>query len=127
MKPNKINLLFALIILLLAAFRLLSQPAGGRFARVPDRERTRCNPFANDPDAPMAGRKLFLRHCAGCHGAQAEGTRRGPGLLEPAKQGSPGEIFWILTNGVVRRGMPAWSRLPEPQRWQIVTWLKSTR
>ena len=36
-----------------------------------------------------------------------------------------GEIFWILTNGVVRRGMPAWSKLPAEQRWQIITWLKS--
>jgi hypothetical protein len=30
-----------------------------------------------------------------------------------------------LTNGVVRRGMPVWSKLPEPQRWQLVTYLKS--
>jgi hypothetical protein len=38
---------------------------------------------------------------------------------------TPGTIFWILTNGVVRRGMPVWSRLPEQQRWQIVSYLKS--
>lgn len=34
---------------------------------------------------------------------------------------------WILTNGVVRRGMPVWSKLPEPQRWQLVSFLKSLR
>jgi hypothetical protein len=34
-------------------------------------------------------------------------------------------LFWILTNGVVRQGMPVWSKLPEPQRWQIVTFVKS--
>jgi len=38
---------------------------------------------------------------------------------------TPGEIFWVITNGVVRRGMPSWSRLPEIQRWQIVTYLES--
>lgn len=30
-----------------------------------------------------------------------------------------------MTNGVARRGMPVWSKLPEPQRWQIVSFLKS--
>ena len=33
--------------------------------------------------------------------------------------------FWLLTNGVVRKKMPAWSKLPEPQRWQLVRFLKS--
>ena len=32
---------------------------------------------------------------------------------------------WLITNGVVRRGMPAWSKLPEPQRWQIIVFLRS--
>jgi mono/diheme cytochrome c family protein len=30
-----------------------------------------------------------------------------------------------MTNGAVRSGMPVWSKLPEPQRWQIVTYVKS--
>jgi mono/diheme cytochrome c family protein len=34
-------------------------------------------------------------------------------------------LFWILTNGVVRHGMPVWSKLPEPQRWQLVSYVKS--
>jgi hypothetical protein len=32
----------------------------------------------------------------------------------------------VLTNGVVRHGMPVWSKLPEPQRRQIVSYLKSS-
>jgi mono/diheme cytochrome c family protein len=55
----------------------------------------------------------------------AEG-RKGPSLLaDEVQRSTPGTLFWILTNGVVRRGMPVWSKLPEPQRWQIVTYLKS--
>ena len=46
-------------------------------------------------------------------------------LTDPVQQATPGTLFWILTNGVVRRGMPVWSKLPEPQRWQIVSYLKS--
>jgi hypothetical protein len=38
---------------------------------------------------------------------------------------TPGEMFWILTNGLVRHGMPAWSKLPPAQRWQIIAFLTS--
>jgi len=102
------------------------EPAEMILAKVPDKARAKCNPFANDPDAPAAGRKLFEQHCAECHGQGADGAKRGPSLRAiEVQQAKPGELFWIVTNGVVRRGMPAWSKLPEPQRWQIITWLKS--
>lgn len=96
------------------------------FARVPEKARSRSNPLAEDPDASVAGRKLFEQHCAECHGNTAEGGRKAPNLrTEEVQEATPGTLFWILTNGVVRRGMPVWSKLPEPQRWQIVTYLKS--
>jgi hypothetical protein len=38
---------------------------------------------------------------------------------------TPGTLFWLLTGGVVRKGMPVWSKLPEAQRWQLVRYLKS--
>jgi mono/diheme cytochrome c family protein len=96
------------------------------FAKVPERARSRMNPLVNDPDAPVAGRKLFEQHCAECHGHTAEGSSKAPSLrAKEVQQATPGTLFWILTNGVVRRGMPMWSKLPEPQRWQIVTFVKS--
>jgi mono/diheme cytochrome c family protein len=53
---------------------------------------------------------------------------RGADLLrEEVQQATPGTIFWVLTNGVVRHGMPVWSKLPEPQRWQLVTYLRSLK
>jgi mono/diheme cytochrome c family protein len=96
------------------------------FAHVPVKDRSKRNPLANDPDAAVAGLKLFDQHCSTCHGTGGEGTRRGPRLANPQMQrATPGEIFWILTNGLVRHGMPSWSRLPEPERWQIVAFLTS--
>ena len=95
-------------------------------AKVPEKARVRRNPFEGSPDALAAGRKLFEGHCAECHGNSAGGTAKGPSLrAEEVQQAAPGTLFWVLTNGVVRRGMPVWSKLPEPQRWQIVTYLKS--
>jgi mono/diheme cytochrome c family protein len=93
---------------------------------VPAKAQARPNPMESEPDAVAAGGKLFEMHCAECHGKKAEGTRRAPSLLRREMQNAtPGAIFWVLTNGVVRRGMPVWSKLPEPERWQIVAFLKS--
>jgi mono/diheme cytochrome c family protein len=97
-------------------------------AEVPEKARERRNPFEADTQAVVAGGKLFEQHCADCHGRKAGGARKGPSLLrEEVQQATPGTLFWILTNGVVRRGMPVWSKLPEPERWQIVTFLQSLK
>ncbi|HYW65616.1 MAG TPA: cytochrome c [Candidatus Dormibacteraeota bacterium] len=95
-------------------------------AKAPRKAAARQNPLDADPDAVAAGAKLFGLRCAECHGEMAEGGRKAPSLLaEQVQQATPGTLFWILTNGVVRHGMPVWSKLPEPQRWQIVSYLKS--
>ena len=95
-------------------------------AKAPEKARSRTNPLESDTDSVPAGKKLFEDHCAECHGNDATGARKGPNLRAPeVQQASAGTLFWVLTNGVVRKGMPVWSKLPEPQRWQIVTYLKS--
>ncbi|HZV89870.1 MAG TPA: c-type cytochrome [Candidatus Binatus sp.] len=95
-------------------------------AQAPQKARTKHNPLEKDPEAVAAGRNLFEQHCTECHGDLAEGGRKGPSLMvEQVQTAEPGAIFWILTNGVVWRGMPVWSKLPEPQRWQLVTYIKS--
>lgn len=94
--------------------------------RAPEKARLLQNPLEYDPDAARAGGKLFQRNCAECHGLKGEGGKRAPSLLrDEVQQATPGTLFWILTNGVVWHGMPVWSKLPEPERWQIVTFLKS--
>ena len=95
-------------------------------AKVPAKAQARRNPLAGDPDAVAAGDKLFAEHCSSCHGKDAMGKRRGPSMHDAAvREASPGTLFFILTNGVIRHGMPGWSKLPEPERWQLVSFLKS--
>jgi mono/diheme cytochrome c family protein len=104
-----------------------AQPSShyAELTRAPEKERVKQNPFSHDPDAIRAGRLLFARHCAECHGESTEG-KKGPSLrADEVQNAPPGALFWVLTNGVVRRGMPVWSRLPEPQRWQLVSYIKS--
>jgi len=94
--------------------------------RAPKKAQARTNPLAKDPDAVAAGAKLYEQHCAECHGDIAQGGKKAPSLLaDEVQQATPGTLFWILTNGVVRRGMPVWSKLPEPQRWQLVSYIQS--
>jgi len=95
-------------------------------AKAPRKAVARPNPLEHDPDAVAAGNKLFAQHCAECHGETAEGGKKAPSLrADEVQQATPGTLFWLLTNGVVRRGMPVWSKLPEPQRWQLVSFIKS--
>lgn len=94
--------------------------------KAPEKARAKRNPLEKDPYAVAAGRILFEQRCADCHGDNAEGSKKGPSLRASEIQNAePGAIFWILTNGVVRKGMPVWSKLPEPQRWQLVSFIKS--
>ncbi len=94
--------------------------------KAPQKAIARRNPLEQDPDAVAAGAKLFDLHCAECHGEMAQGGKKGPSLRAgEVQQATPGTLFWLLTNGVVRRGMPVWSKLPEPQRWQLVSYIKS--
>ena len=103
-----------------------NNPIYAELAKAPKKAAARRNPMETDPEAVAAGSKLFDLHCAECHGEMAEGGKKGPSLrADEVQQSTPGTLFWLLTNGVVRRGMPVWSKLPEPQRWQLVTYIKS--
>jgi mono/diheme cytochrome c family protein len=94
--------------------------------KAPAKYRAKTNPLVADKDAVAAGRVLFEEHCEECHGEKALGTKKAPSLRVPEVQSAPaGSLFWILTNGIVRKGMPVWSKLPEPQRWQLVTYVQS--
>jgi mono/diheme cytochrome c family protein len=126
---------FVLMLLLLSHARAQSdsfkhaakrKPFYTELAKAPPKAAARPNPLDCDPEAVAAGAKLYAMHCAECHGEMANGTRRAPSLrADQVQHATPGALFWVLTNGVVRRGMPVWSKLPEPQRWQLVSYLKS--
>ena len=94
--------------------------------RVPEKARAKQNPFDSDPVAQAAGAKLFAQNCSSCHGDDGSGRNQHPSLrTERVRSATPGELQWLLTNGSMKNGMPSWSRLPEQQRWQIVSFLKS--
>jgi mono/diheme cytochrome c family protein len=100
---------------------------GSWLQKVPADYHTRVNPYAGQTAAIAGGAKLFGDHCAKCHGADALGRGKKPSLRSERvqQQATEGDIFWLLYNGNLRRGMPTWSAMPEPSRWQIIAYVKS--
>ena len=99
---------------------------GEWLSRVPAKAAARPNPLEHDVQAKTAGALLFAQHCASCHGEDARGKDNKPDLhSEHVAAATPGQLYWLLTNGSLKNGMPSWSRLSEQQRWAVVTYLKS--
>ncbi len=99
---------------------------GSWLKHVPDEDRARVNPFAGQADAIAGGGKVFSQNCAKCHGADAMGKGKRPSLRsERVQHATDGEIFWLLKNGNLAKGMPTWALLPEPTRWQVIAYVKS--
>lgn len=117
------------ILIGLSAVIALGAASGTWLEKVPAHERQKANPFRDQPEAVEAGRHLFSNHCATCHGESAEGKKKRPTLRSPRvqSQATEGDLHWLLVNGDLRRGMPSWSKLPDPQLWQIVSYLKSLK
>src|SRR5258707_4300873 len=88
--------------------------------KAPEKARAKRNPFEQNPDAVSAGKIVFEQHCAECHGETALGGKKAPSLRAVEVQGAnPGAIFWILTNGVVRRGKALLSEVAEAPSWAV--------
>jgi mono/diheme cytochrome c family protein len=84
------------------------------------------NPLAGRAEAIAGGSKVYRQRCATCHGDDARGTPKAPDLTASDVQAqSDGALFWKITSGNTHAGMPAFSFLPEPQRWQLVLQLRA--
>src|SRR5262245_7072648 len=79
------------------------------------------NPLAGRAETVSGGRRLYQQRCATCHGDDGRGSTKAPDLTQPAVQDqSDGTMFWKISTGNTRQGMPTFSFLPELQRWQLV-------
>ena len=84
--------------------------------------------------SPEAGRAIYQRRCAACHGAGAGGTARGPGLLERALGTAMGRAAMrtAIRTGIAepRAGYPAMPRfdgLTESEIGAVIRYLRESR
>ena len=93
------------------------------------------NPVAATPESLAEGKRLYLRYCASCHGANAEGGS-GNDLIPAApdltdkewKHGSTdGEIFSAIKNGVPPElnMVPFGDQIKDADIWNVVNYVRS--
>lgn len=97
--------------------------------QAPAEAAARVNPLVTKPELAAGGKKIFLRNCTQCHGTGAGQTHNNAPILasDKVQQESDGALFWKITNGNTRTGMPSFSSLPDGQRWQLVLFIRSLR
>jgi mono/diheme cytochrome c family protein len=89
-------------------------------------------PWINEDARVIDGTTHYAAHCASCHGAP--GVPRGdiaeglyptpPDLTDVARRYTPGELFWVLKNGIKMSGMPSWSDHGDDELWVTVAFLE---
>ena len=101
--------------------------SSAQWNHIPAKDHARPNPLAGRHEAITAGALLYRNHCLQCHAADATGDgRKKPSLkTDRVRTATDGDLEWFLRQGNLAHGMPSWSSLPEAQRWQIVTYLRS--
>ena len=118
MKPARVLISIGFLL-------VYSLTAAAQIGQAPAKAEAKKNPFLGNDRAGQAGAKLYERECSSCHGAKGEGTKSGQPLAGGAiRSAAAGKVFWVLTNGSLRRGMPSFAHLPEARRWQIITFLQ---
>ncbi len=92
------------------------------------------NPIQSDEPSIEEGRKLYLRHCASCHGPSGKGDGSmalaggTPANLtdETWDHGSSdGEVFVVIRDGTSSDMEPYKDRLTEKQMWQLVNYIRT--
>jgi len=138
-REQKIFIAWPVAAMLLAMWAIDFAPGASaqeehRHAHAPASAKQLKNPLSVTEENVASGRALFNRHCASCHGADGRAqTETGAAMkVKPADltggavHGStPGEIYWVITNGIMASGMPAFKdKMGEQERWQTVLYVQ---
>lgn len=126
---------FSLCLVILAAALWLVNPANNAQEARRNLEAQKLkNPEPQNDETIEAGKKLYQRHCASCHGPQGRGDGSQalaggtPSDLtdETWDYGSTdGEIFVAIRDGVSADMLAYKDKLTDKQIWQLVTFIRS--
>src|SRR5438270_12746360 len=73
----------------------------------------------------LSGDQLFQKYCAGCHGGDAQGTAKGPGLSANPRvtEQSEEQLSSFIQQGNIANGMPSFTDLSAKERLSIAKYL----
>ena len=94
------------------------------------------SPLPEDETNLLAGAKIYMQTCVGCHGQldQASSGAKGfypppPHLLQPGKgvtDRSIGTVHWFVKNGIRFSAMPSFNgKLSDSEIWQVSLLLRN--
>jgi mono/diheme cytochrome c family protein len=108
--PRRIQTFLLLLLLVrasLGAHLLQAQNTSFHDAPVPAQQIK--NPYAGQAQASMTGKGVYAHKCSRCHADAGEGSGNIPPLASGPTQTAPdGAIFWYITHGDAKSGMPSW-------------------
>ncbi|AJE49054.1 c-type cytochrome [Celeribacter indicus] len=93
-------------------------------------------PDLTDPDMIALGAGHYATACVPCHAAPEvprTATARAmvpepPAITEAIEDWEPGELHWVVYNGIKMSGMPAWPAAGrEDEAWPVVAYLEAVR
>jgi mono/diheme cytochrome c family protein len=124
----------ALVLLLFVTRTTPAENAShSRDWKAPTRAASTTNPIRADDRSLAAGKGIYLKECAACHGETGRGngpdaanlSRQPPDFAAPLiRQQTDGEFFWKITEG--KKPMPRFARsLNDEQRWHLVNYIRS--
>jgi cytochrome c oxidase cbb3-type subunit 3 len=125
------------LFLVLASTALLLHVTGrpGAAARLPQGGSTQAakmkNPVANTPESVTAGKRVYQRMCARCHGPEGKGDGGGGGIPsdltdEQWDHGSTdGEIFTSIHDGTSKEMEGYAERISDTDIWNLVNFIRS--
>jgi mono/diheme cytochrome c family protein len=133
MKSNS----FIFSIILLSSLMLFSfKPLQNKPWAVPDKYDKMSNPVKSDAESIKAGKALWTKHCASCHGKTGLGdgtkaaqldTEVGDLTTAATQKQSDGSLFYKTLEG--RDDMPSFKKkIPDEEEiWQLVAFMRSLK
>jgi mono/diheme cytochrome c family protein len=92
------------------------------------------NPVPASESDLTVGAKIYVDHCAGCHGVPSNPDSQFghsfnppvPQFFKNAPDMPENQNFYIVQHGIRWSGMPAWNKtLSDTQIWQLVTFMSN--
>src|SRR5215510_3097351 len=133
-KPTRFAVLITGIVASLWIINIVSAHEGHKTRNAPATAKKMKNPLKANDTAIAAGQTLFNEHCASCHGEDGKAVteiatkmeKKPTDLTTKAMRGiTDGEIFWVITYGIKKSGMPAFSPAVSWRgRWQMTHYVK---